>query len=841
MNDDSCFRNPKEERLEKEAFSSADAVHPSADEDQLFQILDRFMNLPLEELPTEEEITAQYPEMAREIWRCLEGMKLIRKEESVRLASGTDFQDSSVSASTSRGGTRPEVMLEMEPVGDFELVREIARGGMGVVYEAWQNSLHRLVALKILPLASTFDQRQLQRFRNEAAAAAQLDHPGIVPIYAIGCERGIHFYAMKLINGPHLGTIIHALRKERGESADCETETTLLLAASQTQYLGADSSKKSSAPTSASVGAEEFSDQETTVSSRVTLLYSDQRAEYFRSAARQMKQAADALEYAHQCGVVHRDVKPANLMLDVDGKLWITDFGLAQVRSDVQLTQTGEIFGTPRYMSPEQAQGNHRLADHRVDIYSLGATFYEVFTLHPIFSETNHVQLLKQIVHEDPKRPSFWDPAIPRDLETILLKCLAKQPGERYESAGELAEDLERFLENRPIKARRLGFWERVAKWRCRHPRFLAFSLLFFAVVWVGTLFSHHLLLKEKRKTQFALAEAQARFEKARNAADQLIKIAEENLKSEHSLEIRQAKQKILDTALVLYQDFLKIDELDPETEKQLTASRNYVQQFMELLSESQGPPIFLLLNPSVQKELALSDEQKEKLATFSRDFRKKGERLFRDSRNFTPEERVNRLLEQLRMTEAFLKETLSEKQTARLRQIQLQTQSERILDDAVRQELNLTDEQTEALRACFLQPQHVRSLPDFGKFSGKGKGNGNFVRQNERREEINFQMEPSPEMRPPETRSHETRPSEPRRPEPPLEKKRNGDGSYGAKSRFIESILTPEQLQKWNEMKGEEFLFEEPRGNRSFQGRRSPENRFDESKITPGTPEPFF
>ena len=650
---------------------------------------------------------AQYPALGEEICRCLEGMAFLKTEEASRQvklssfvtppASDSDSGSGSLSDSTKGfsttltrgGGKKPEVMLGLEPIGDFELVREIARGGMGVVYEAWQNSLSRSVALKVLPLASTFDERQLQRFRNEAAAAAQLEHAGIVPIYAIGTDRGIHYYAMKLINGPHLGTIIHALRGEPSEkNTKPATESSTSPASENPTEVFSETASEEASDLTGDVSDETVDllpgknlqaapqTEENEIIASFESLYKNHRAEYFRQAANLMRQAADALDYAHQCGVIHRDIKPANLMIDAENRLWITDFGLAQVRSDVHLTHTGEIFGTPRYMSPEQAQGHNRLADHRVDIYALGSTFYEFLTLHPLFGETNHVQLLKQITQEEPKKLRAWDPDIPRDLETILLKCLAKQPTDRYESAAELSDDLERFLGNLPIKARRPGFFERASKWNARHPWFLPFALLIFAALWLGTAINHHQLRLEKSRTQEALGEAQARFEKARSAADKLVKIAEEELSSAPSLEIRRARQKVLDTALVLYQDFLTIDELDPETEQQLTSIRNYVQQFMELLAESDGlPPIFLLLDHDVQTDLQITQEQKEKIMQFNREFREKGEKAFRNSRNVTQEQRVQVMTEQIRSTDSFLKEVLTEKQKNRLRQIQLQIQ----------------------------------------------------------------------------------------------------------------------------------------------------------------------
>jgi len=728
-------------------------------EEELFAVLDQYMALSPEELPSREEIERQYPAMAREIWRCLEGMKLLRSEGSSRsfsvdlsgsstvseprscrkkfLVENTEFPASSSASrlSASGGARKPELMLDMEPIGDFELVREIARGGMGVVYEAWQNSLNRLVALKILPFTATFEERQLLRFRNEASAAAQLEHPGIVPIYAIGCEREIHFYAMKLIHGPHLGAVIRALRQKYGiggpggdvlpKTAFGSPESTVRFFRDEelasARFL-TDSADPATQLENKSENAEEtsaekpvgltgavphlptsFMSANLNVSESMAQIYADQRAEYFRFAARLMKQAAEALDYAHQCGVVHRDIKPANLILDVEGRLWITDFGLAQIRSDVELTQTGEVVGTPRYMSPEQAQGNPRLADHRVDIYSLGATFYEFLTLNPIFSETNQVQLLNQIAQEEPKRPRSWQPEIPHDFETILLKCLSKMPADRYATAGELAEDLTRFLDNRPILARRPGFLERVLKWNARHPKSLAFTFLAFLAIWVGTMIHHQIILQEKTRTQDALAEAQARFEKARTAADKLVKIAEEDLAADDSPSVRRVRQKVLDTALVLYQDFLKIDELDPETEQQLTAIRNYVQQFMELLSESNGmPPIFLLNYRNVQADLELTDAQIQEIRRFSWEFQKKGERLFREYRSFTPEDRVNRMMEQIRSSEAFLNQVLTQGQAKRLREIQLQFQPERICDENVRQELQLTEKQAEALENAF-------------------------------------------------------------------------------------------------------------------------------------------
>ena len=246
-------------------------------------------------------------------------------------------------------------------LGDFRLFAEVGRGGMGVVYEAEQLSLRRRVALKVLSFAAALDPRRLQRFKNEALAAAQLRHENIVPVYAVGCERGVHFYAMQFIEGRSLASLIAELRQGQGD----KTGGTNPLPAAVAETRAAEAGQR----TAASLSRE--------------------RAEggrrYFAWAAALIRQAASALEYAHQLGVVHRDVKPANLLLDGRGQLWVADFGLAQVAGDVGLTQTGELLGTLRYSSPEQALGQTGVVDHRSDVYSLGATLYELLTLRPVF------------------------------------------------------------------------------------------------------------------------------------------------------------------------------------------------------------------------------------------------------------------------------------------------------------------------------------------------------------------------------------------------------------------------------------------------------------------------
>jgi serine/threonine protein kinase/Flp pilus assembly protein TadD len=317
-------------------------------------------------------------------------------------------------------------------LGDFRIVREVGRGGMGVVYEAEQVSLGRRVALKVLPFAATLDPRHLQRFKNEALAAASLEHPHIVPVYGVGCERGVHYFAMRFIDGRSLAELLGQDRPGRaGGKADPLAET-VAQAAAPTDPAPHDSAS-------------------------------------FRRVAEWGVQAAEALEHAHAVGVVHRDVKPGNLLIDGQGKLWVTDFGLARFGAAGGLTITGDLVGTVRYMSPEQALAKHGLVDHRTDVYSLGVTLYELLTLRPAVEGDDRQQILRRVVEEEPPAPRTLNRAVPRDLETVLLKAMAKEPPARYATAKELAEDLRRFAGDEPVRARRPTVLQRARRWAWRY------------------------------------------------------------------------------------------------------------------------------------------------------------------------------------------------------------------------------------------------------------------------------------------------------------------------------------------------------------------------------------
>jgi serine/threonine protein kinase/WD40 repeat protein len=391
------------------------------------------------EQPNIDEYVRRYPEIAA----------LLREALPALQALG------SPAANPSSG---PVIVRESAEgqLGDFRLLREVGRGGMGIVYEAEQLSLGRRVALKVLPFAAGQDARQLQRFRNEAMAAACLHHANIVPVFGVGCERGVHYYAMQFIDGQTLADVIRELRTLAGMAKLDETSPT-------------DPPEQPNEPKTPTAETHPAADLITTVSTK--------SSGYFQTVARLGTQAAEALEHAHQLGVVHRDIKPANLLLDPHGNLWITDFGLARLKSqEGGLTVTGDLLGTVRYMSPEQALARRVGVDHRTDIYSLGVTLYELLTLDPAYNGRDREEVLRQITLEEPRLPRTLNRAIPTELETIVLKAMAKEPQERYATAQEVADDLRRFREDRPIRARRPNLPQRARKWTRRHKP-LVFSL----------------------------------------------------------------------------------------------------------------------------------------------------------------------------------------------------------------------------------------------------------------------------------------------------------------------------------------------------------------------------
>jgi serine/threonine protein kinase len=343
-------------------------------------------------------------------------------------------------------------MLALPPgtrLGDFEIISELGRGGMGVVYRARQLSLNRAVALKILPSYARHGREAVERFQAEAQAAARLHHTNVVAVYAQGEVDGHYFYAMELVDGVGLDTVIRR-RPDLLTSVRLRNSSTglRLTAGSAAPHApsGAEPEPAAPAPEAAA---------------------HDWTAADYRHLASLVAEVADALTCAHAAGVVHRDVKPHNLLLSADNRLHLTDFGLARMLDTPHLTLNGEIMGTPAYLSPEQITGG--APDHRTDIYSLGVTLYELLTRHKPFEGQARDQIMHAIVHAEPLPPRRHEPRIPRDLETICLRAMDKEPARRHASAALLAEDLRRFAAGRPILSRRTSVLERALKWARRH------------------------------------------------------------------------------------------------------------------------------------------------------------------------------------------------------------------------------------------------------------------------------------------------------------------------------------------------------------------------------------
>jgi serine/threonine protein kinase/WD40 repeat protein len=460
------------------------------------------------ERPVLTDYLARYPELAERI-RVVFPMMMLMEE------AGCSGSDSSVAASADTD----RVVTQPQRIGGYRILREVGRGGMGVVYEAEQLTLGRHVALKVLPVQPAQDATRWERFQREAKAAARLHHTNIVPVFEVGADGAACFYAMQYIHGQPLDQVLDELRAARStqtgksSAASRSVADSLLAGSFESRYaLAAPAAGAPAAvPPSWAIlpGGGELSHTDS------------KRRPYHLSVAHIGIQVAEALAYAHQEGVIHRDIKPANLLLDTGGRVWVTDFGLAKTEAGA-LTQTGDIVGTVRYMAPERFRG---WSDPRSDVYSLGLTLYEMLALRPAFPSPDRLRVIQQVECVEPPPLRRLDGYIPRDLETIVTKAIDKEPARRYQSAAELAADLQRFLEDKPILARHIGNLERTWRW-CRRNPLLAFLATFSIVVvlagFLGVYSQWQVALAHAAQAEHNEDEARTERNEARKLAAQL-------------------------------------------------------------------------------------------------------------------------------------------------------------------------------------------------------------------------------------------------------------------------------------------------------------------------------
>lgn len=425
-------------------------------------------------------------------------------------------------------------------LGDYELIEEIARGGMGVVIKARHVKLNRTVALKMILAGQFANADDIRRFYVEAEAAARLDHPNIVPIYEVGEINGQHFFAMRYVEGASLA------------------------------------GKISAGPLSP------------------------------KQAARITRSVAAAVHYAHEKGVIHRDLKPANVLLDGNGQPLVTDFGLAKpIESDRGLTASGQILGTPGYMAPEQALGKTHETGPASDTYSLGAVLYALLTGRPPFQSASVLETLRHVVEREPAPPSQLNPSVPRDLETICLKCLSKEPAQRYATAEALADDLGCYLSGRPVTARPVSLPTRCWRWCRRNPVIAGLSAAVAVCLVVGTAVSTSLAFKASRRAAEAEAnyiEARRNFERAWEVVDKyLTQVSENTLLNQPGMQPLQ--QELLREALNYYQQFVAEHGDEPALREELAGAHFRVGLITEVVNPDLSAAV-----PSFEAALAIQE-----------------------------------------------------------------------------------------------------------------------------------------------------------------------------------------------------------------------------------------
>jgi serine/threonine protein kinase/WD40 repeat protein len=462
----------------------------------------------LGERPSLQEYIDRHPELAddiREYFPALAVMEQVKDDRQAPVEQAASL-----------------TLPPLERLGDFRIIREIGHGGMGVVYEAEQVSLGRHVALKVLPKQLLADAQTKRRFEREARAAAKLHHTNIVPVFGVGENEGLPYYVMQFIQGLGLDEVLVELQRLQpgkpgssstpvGTGGELRVARKDVSAAAVAQSLltgrftlaSEKEEDAQAARVDPTVAADQAPSVETPVAGRLSDAFSlssssvvlpgtgrqagQKQLTYWQSVAKIGVQVADALEYAHCQGIVHRDIKPSNLLLDTTGTAWVTDFGLAKADDQQNLTHTGDVLGTLRYMPPEAFDSK---ADARGDVYALGLTLYELLAFRPAFDEKERKRLIKQVITAEPARLERLNSQVPRDLVTIVHKAIERDLTHRYSTAAALEADLKRFLDDEPIQARRQTQPERYARWARRNPGMAVLASVLTVVLVLGTVAS---------------------------------------------------------------------------------------------------------------------------------------------------------------------------------------------------------------------------------------------------------------------------------------------------------------------------------------------------------------
>jgi hypothetical protein len=472
----------------------------AAQQQRLTNILDQYLIDIENGLPVDAQALAlENPDLAQPLKQYLDKLAALY---GLAAGSRTESQEQECSSEHS------PVLTEL---GDYKIIRELGRGGMGTVFEAQQKSLGRLVALKLLSLASTLDPKHVARFYNESRAAGLLSHPHIVPVFSVGTHRGLHYYVMQLIEGQSIEQWIQGQQK-------------------------------------ASANGTTLDDWRLPVSWTIKV--------------------AGALHSAHEAGVVHRDIKPSNLLLDKAGHIWVTDFGLARCANDAQLTRSGDMIGTLRYMSPEQVSGQRALVDGGTDTYALAATLYEMLTLQQAIQGEDTAQILTSINRNAIEPLSRLCPGLPLDLSVVLSKALARHRFDRYETSQAFAEDLQRVLDGRPTHAKPASMVESMIRWSVKHQRAVLTVATFLVLTFLGLAASVAMINGQKRATETI---------SRRNASTELLaRAAFESLGTEMADKLaaipsaRAVRRQLLDKTLAYYQQYADIAQDSPDLARSL-------------------------------------------------------------------------------------------------------------------------------------------------------------------------------------------------------------------------------------------------------------------------------